>query len=623
MLLYLYQIKQTLKRGLVMLTIIKELQETPNIAKFEEVVTEDGKRTTISMNPRYFYFRDCDTRKYRVFVRGDKESNYAIDFDYKMSNGTQKSNNPPVLGVDLCPIKYNSKHNMMQIEYNRVKKLPCASFVDYVSIMEFNDGDVYINVNYTQVGYNEKKETFFTVEDTRYSLKLRGEGKNTALVRNGRLCTSSTSINNFFYILLNGWTGIDQYDNDHDDYKIIQKLLVKHILGEDSNALALSYYEHKNPSFFTALYRIERNPKLKELPWKVEDLTHIYHSSLLRWASKDIKKEVQLARNSINYHLRKGNTKSATNACFYGYKFPKAIRKALLKAKPLQFEKRKYELIHSICNKLGVNNTLDIITNSKNEINVPLIENCGFLELINEGFKYKKRLKLIKDESSSGRWNALNEITDIMRMKKELIEDGYEADFDTKDIREYHDRLASTHRTMTRLKKSSESLAFKKIDTSDQVPSLVVDELTVRSPKNAYELLDVGNQMNHCVASYMSSFYYKKLDIALVVKDNKYVGCLEVVDNHVVQAKLSHNRPVKEDPAIFNAVSQWAKTHGITLSCSDCGTDSVSVNYRIHSSQERVQALQELSGEIIDLTEDGCYSEYDYHREPADDSIPF
>lgn len=609
-----------------MTDILNRLIESPSIAKTEIVEDGHGKRTAISMKPRYVFFekkykpvKDKDgeislkllppmQQKYLVFDMEDRTQNYSKKSQRALANHrsvTHDTVSPPVLSFrsgceSLCPVMYNSKHNMLCIDgHNHKKPLPCCGFINYVSIMQFKDGTSYININYKIIAYNEKSENLFWLSSDRYSLKLRGENGRTSLVKNGRLVVASADIIYFFHILKKSKIFRSRSDN-HPEYIPFLELFDELFFTDTKN---LSEQERKECSILCKsapelanLYRVKRNKNLKQLPWNELDLAQIYalpcslHPEDELFLEEDDLRGMRNTRANINRHIRKNNTKKATDACFYGVSFPKRFRKLMLKTKPMQFYKKTYQFLADIVEQKGVNKALDYFS-IEGDPDIQVLKNTSALEAISLGFKAERILKEIKKKDN---FQCRYFIDDALSMRSQLLETGIDINIQEKDIFKYHDLISNLYNTVKKATQSAELDLYRTTDTSSQLPTLTANSYTIRSPKTTYELLDIGSQMNHCVASYMDDYFYRKLEICVVERGGKYIACLEIVRNTIVQAKLSNNRYLTEDKEVLELVKKWAEQNNIKLGSADCGVKQESTG-RQKPCEERLALAKEIA----------------------------
>lgn len=103
-----------------------------------------------------------------------------------------------------------------------------------------------------------------------------------------------------------------------------------------------------------------------------------------------------------------------------------------------------------------------------------------------------------------------------------------------------------------------------------------IDGYEFSLPKETHELVDVGAQLHNCVASYANRVLGGNVAIITVKKDNKLIACIEVVPkfkagrfNEIHQAKTFGNKSASKDPALNNAIIDWADKSKLFIHCHD------------------------------------------------------
>lgn len=603
--------------------------------KFEVVETDLGLRTTLSMNPKYIYIdQEYEIKKVPQPVQGgemlmDKalymptseqkrlifdlttmslvssEMLYERDVD-----GSYSSKKPLSVSRFYSPVYYNNKNNMLKLKYSHKIKLSVCSFVDYVSVMKFKNGDVYYNINEKVYAYNLKSEKVFLLKDDRFELKIRQGDGVTSLLKNGRLLMTDSGILDFFQSKVwDSWI-YEHPLKEHEEMSVFKDLFEECFIG---NSLDVAEKVTVNPEFLLTLYRVKRNKKLADLPWEDYKLTNLYGFSSKEFETTtyidnvinntytfegwldDCSKQKRNALKNINRYLRNGNTKKATDACFYSFSFPKAVRSLLLQSRPLEFTKKSYELLYELCLKIGVNNTVDIISVDRKTLDKKPLQQPSLLQAYVDGFK-KKDLNNIRKRENDLYWNDILSLADMYRMQNTLKREGINIQRTTKCYKRHHDNISRIYTAFVQAVSGAEAYAFRTVDTSKELKSMQVGDLLLRSPKVAIELVNVGDRMAHCVASYVGSYFYKLVDFLLILdKDGEYLACIEIKGKHIVQAKLKFNTSIKEDETIFNALKVWADKNGYTLSCYDCGTQQPTNLKAPQKDQSRVALVQEMT----------------------------
>ena len=97
-----------------------------------------------------------------------------------------------------------------------------------------------------------------------------------------------------------------------------------------------------------------------------------------------------------------------------------------------------------------------------------------------------------------------------------------------------------------------------------------INEIDFFLPANSDCLIDVGYKMHICVGSYSSRVYTKNCIIILMLKQKKYIGCLELssTGKKLLQAKGPCNQIIDQEAAII--LDNYLKKHNINFSnCYD------------------------------------------------------
>lgn len=453
----------------------------------------------------------------------------------------------------------NSADSPLYLTYDMSRKLFSVEFVDYMSVTQFKNGDIYFNFNVVGYGYNQEKQTLFKHTNDRYILKIREKEGRTGMFKNGKLLTANFGIYRAFELgFCDSWVNFRLDKDPTAEDNIFCRLFRKHFVR-----MSASRYEQTSSNLTVVdiasellmLYRVRRNRQLADLPWDSLDLCHLYN--FYEMEAEDYKQKV-LARNNINRYLRKGNTKRATEFGYYGFKFPKSVKKLLLKIPPFSISYYNIECLHKIYKKYDTNLTLSIMKNEAGEIDEHFLKNISFLHAVLLGFKKKQ---VVADRART---------VDTIRMRSELEGMGVNVNYTTNNFAEYHDYLSKLYTAMISKHSGAQSMAYKAVDTSKQLPSMAVNGYTVRSPMTTSELVDVGSDMRHCVASYCRGYFYRELEILLIEKEGVYIACIEIIKNKICQAKLKRNDPIYNNDEVFEVLKTWAAEHDYEFNTHDC-----------------------------------------------------
>lgn len=115
-------------------------------------------------------------------------------------------------------------------------------------------------------------------------------------------------------------------------------------------------------------------------------------------------------------------------------------------------------------------------------------------------------------------------------------------------------------------------------DYNLDVPEPIINRLMMQKeslkfylPKTYHELHAAGEELRNCVGGcYPERMKEGKCCIVLVADDTgKLKVCIELQGDKIVQAKLFRNRPVYEDPVMFDRVKAWAKERKLKIATND------------------------------------------------------
>ena len=94
-------------------------------------------------------------------------------------------------------------------------------------------------------------------------------------------------------------------------------------------------------------------------------------------------------------------------------------------------------------------------------------------------------------------------------------------------------------------------------------------------PETNKDLIYTSKLMHNCVRTYTDSIQSQHCNIVYYTDDTgKLLACVEVRGEAVVQAKLKYNKHVAEDPAVNQAIVDWARKVGLAIKTNDVSTGS-------------------------------------------------
>ncbi|MGM9572005.1 MAG: PcfJ domain-containing protein [bacterium] len=131
--------------------------------------------------------------------------------------------------------------------------------------------------------------------------------------------------------------------------------------------------------------------------------------------------------------------------------------------------------------------------------------------------------------------------------------------------RDLHDWMADKHRLQ-----NYEHINFEVPEHIIRRLQMQKDRLKFFLPGEARELYYAGKELHNCVASYSERMASGQVQIVLVSDDKgKLVACLEIRGNALVQAKLNHNKAVKQIPELNQEILAWAHKANLKINTKD------------------------------------------------------
>ena len=91
------------------------------------------------------------------------------------------------------------------------------------------------------------------------------------------------------------------------------------------------------------------------------------------------------------------------------------------------------------------------------------------------------------------------------------------------------------------------------------------------------DLATIGYHMGICVGGYAPAALKKRTTIVKMMKEDKYIACIEVKGRHVVQLKAKFNNPVRREHK--HNIDEWLKHAKLEANCNDYR----SIGYEWHS----------------------------------------
>lgn len=559
-----------------------------------------GKVITLDIAPKYFLApATSGFSLYALFdlIASNDQSTFISEEDWYKEHHTiaktKKKYHPAY--KNICPVLRNAPKNpiwlvgdsnhatatyITKIVATRYKDESCSYYFETQrATVEDNVLSVVSGANYTlSFSALPPHHSFWS-----YRMSPRSGWSNVCAARqaemkvNGEPNTNAAPLIDLIDLLTNQFLYKDGYSL-HKAYKVFHRYLDQD-LAYWFKGCNLNYQAKPiNEKLHEWYDQLRDNPEFYDLPFDEIQLLNLYNNLKDSWVGLD-----QLAegyRSEVLKYLQAGDTKSAVDACFFGYVYPQSIRKILIKIGLLAYPKHVYGAIHNCIEKVGVDKTLMFITdiNNAGEPDLGLISNVVLIEAVAAGFNINIIKTLQKKGASQKILDQMTEkfkyIADTMYMYERLMANNIPLVFKSKNIDRVHFYLVNIYTLYGNISSDAEMSAVESVDTSEQTETYKAGEYTIRSPYTASELIKVGTDMSHCVAIYVQRFFYRQTEILLLVdKKDRYIACIEVLDSYVIQAKLSYDRPLHANTEYLDIVLAYIAQRNLKTASIDFGPD--------------------------------------------------
>lgn len=497
---------------------------------------------------------------------------------------------------NLCPVLRNAPKNPIVLKRQKDCDPLSSLYISNIIITQFNDGSVNYQFETVLARLSLSSSSTITSNDSVSCVKghtydlsfdaMQSEHHGSSLTNragrlkiNGSASTSASDLIDLIGLLCGQF--LYKYGSSlHKSYVKIYRLL------DDDLSYWLSYRSlaHEDQPIVDIMRewheQLKANPAFYDLPFGEIELLNLYND--IKGGLRQVPELADKLRESILIPLRAGDTKAATDACFYGFSYPKSIKKLLLKTELLSFHKQHYRIIHECVENMGVDRTLWFLTDVNNvgQPDYALIGDSTAVKAFSVGFNVNVLKKMQLREAADSKQvtqkikEKLSYIGDIVEMYEHLVAINVPLDFAERNLNYTHNYLANLYTFHTNVNSGAEMDAMKRVDTSQQSKRYEAGEYIIRSPYTASELITVGISMSNCVAVYIGRFYYRQIDILLLTdKAGAYLGCIEVFDNHVVQAKLKYDKRLCSNADYLKLVVDYMAQNNLKASSLDFGED--------------------------------------------------
>lgn len=565
--------------------------------------TADGTVITIDLKPKYFAFTPKDGGV-DLIKNTDKEltvlSYTQQDWDDELCvvESTQDLYHPAY--KFLCPVMHNAPRNPVWLnsEHGQLSR----RYINKIQVVKFKDGsfDYHFNTITAKIDRHNK----FTLSQTRnFSLAFPpAPNPNPILKVNGEVATHATDLLDLIKVLTDQFLYTQGYSLNKD-YMVVHRLLNDHLSSWLSDT-RLRFHEKTLKSDMAAiLTKLRNSPLFYDLPFNEIQLLNLFNPNKFAW--RDHTHASVKMRDAIHAKLRVSDTKSAVDACFYGCRYPESIKKLMLKSGLLTFSEGTYKAIAEAVDSMGVDRTRIFITDV-NDQSQPDYYILRYPHLI-DAFAKGINVSFIKDiQKMNGKKGSKKTLTskeryvrDTMGMYAYLSTKIESIDLPARNLKVVHDHLSVLYNIYRKAENGAEMTAIKTVDTSNQIIPFEHNGYLIRSPTTAYELLSIGEAMRHCVGSYMSGYYYRRFEIAVLVNDaGEYLACIEIRRNNVVQAKLRINQPAWTNEEYLATINAFMDRDGLKSATQDLGVDQPDYEWestaRTYDDPERLAIVKSI-----------------------------
>lgn len=552
----------------------QSLIKSKDVIKYSKV--GKVKVMTIELKPRHFLWVDRNTYRHLELNHATEQvtiTNYTRRqwFAEHIPEEVTKSTFHPAYHPGyqyLCNVLFNARGNAIGMYQTNVR-------TRYINkIVSHNTSATEMTFYFRVASCRVSGGCFINTNDTEFTISTNEVGYPT-FKRDGQITDDMFDLIDLMELLEGQFYYKKGYSMHRDYvpiYRILEPVINDWVVGK---SMSRDYHVTIADRLKEQMYNFENGPSYDDLPFSQIELVGLYNQYKYWWNGAPAW-GVEM-RQKVSRAIAHKDSRAAVDECFYGYVFPNSIRKLLIKAGLLRFNVGVYRLIDKAIKRHGVDRTRDFITDPAKggALDVAMLQHRRILlatfALGWEVIEHRRLQRLqSKDRETKRRLRDKDVLLDdAIDMYDYLIDKNADFELQSRNVKEIHDQLAPIYTAYKATEWGSEMDALKTVSTADQLKPLHVGEFTFRSPFVAYELITVGREMRHCVSAYATSFYYKNLDIALLVRDDEYLVCLEIRGEHVVQAKMRFNIPVRENPEYVELVKQFMALNGLIMATSD------------------------------------------------------
>lgn len=137
-----------------------------------------------------------------------------------------------------------------------------------------------------------------------------------------------------------------------------------------------------------------------------------------------------------------------------------------------------------------------------------------------------------------------------------------------KDVMKEHQRMIEAQRAIEKEKRRQQresqrgvlDIPFEHLEKINKRLSYEEDELIIRPAASAFELMEEGDSLHHCVFGYAKRMAEGKVTIMLIRRKSapgESFYTLELTNNKIVQCRTLRNKSYEKDREIYDFVMRW------------------------------------------------------------------
>lgn len=280
-------------------------------------------------------------------------------------------------------------------------------------------------------------------------------------------------------------------------------------------------------------------------------------------------------------YLSQGDTKNAYLSYFGGYDLPAQVKKhiygfefppalddlAVIDAGVSRYKDKVANIYAWLASAYDANDYYDV--NSAVASYIELMD-CGM------SYAYIKNLLTTNPDAVLHTLKYM----DCVRRIKGMYQGGYPVfvPLDIKDPVAFHKRVCQSYERYQRLKRQFTTIYYRR-ELPPELPVFNKATITIRSLKNLFELIELGEKLDNCLGGYIERlFEYREDDSYDLFHYHKFfvvesagepLAAIMVQQDRICEAKINHNRPIYENPQLMAVVLEWQAEHQLSI----VGTD--------------------------------------------------